>query len=142
MKGSALDFEILTFTEPSQIIEVNFKRPALDLFHYSTKISKDQDDNNTLNKLIANVNYGLLDKSQNTKTKSVVLNSIKEARHFQVKYGGTLATMPEYELKEEEVHNNYHADLDKGVNFTDDGDELDDVNVSYAKVFHPTETRK
>ena len=50
--------------------------------------------------------------------------------------------MQEYEIKEEEVHTNYHADLDKGDNFTDDGDELDDVNVSYAKVLHPSKTGK
>jgi hypothetical protein len=36
------------------------------------------------------VNYGLLEKSQNTRAKSVVFNSIKEAKHFQVKYGGTI----------------------------------------------------
>jgi hypothetical protein len=139
---SAMDFEIVAFKEPSHVIEVNFKKPVLDLFNYSTKISEDQDENAMLKKLIANVNYGLLEKSQNTKTKSVVFNSAKEAKHFQVKYGGTLAFMQEYEIKEEEVHTNYHADLDKGVNFTDDGDDPDDSKVVYAKVFHPSKTGK
>ena len=48
--------------------------------------------------------------------------------------------MQEYEIREEEVHTNYHADLAKGVNFTDDGDDPDDTKVSYAKVFHPSKT--
>ena len=137
-----MDFEILAFKESSHVIEVNFKKPVLDLFHYSTKISEDQDENNTLKKLIANVNYGLLEKSQNTKTKSVVFNSTKEAKHFQVKYGGTLSIMQEYEIKEEEVHTNYKSDLDEGVNFTDDGDDPEDTKVVYGKVFKPTRTGK
>ena len=40
------------------------------------------------------------------------------------------------------MHTNYHADLDKGVNFTDDGDDPDDAKVVYAKVFHPSKTGK
>ena len=44
------------------------------------------------------MNYGLLEKSRNTRAKSVALNSIKEAKHFQVKYGGTLNTIQELSL--------------------------------------------
>ena len=96
-----MDFEIVAFKEPSHVIEVKFKEPVLDLFHYSTKIIEDQDENAMLKKLIANVNYGLLEKSQNKKSKSVVFNSTKEAKHFQIKYGGTLAFLREYDIKEE-----------------------------------------
>jgi hypothetical protein len=67
LKNSTVDFDILAFKEPSQVIEVNFKKPVLDLFHYSTKISEDQEENAMLKKLIANVNYGLLEKGQNKK---------------------------------------------------------------------------
>ena len=44
LNDSAVDFEILAFKEPSQVIDVNFKKPVLDLFHYSTKINGDLDE--------------------------------------------------------------------------------------------------
>jgi hypothetical protein len=141
-KNPAVAFEIVAYKEPSQIIDVDFQKIVGALFHCYNKISDDEEENATLKKLIANVNYGLLEKSQNTRAKSVVFNSIKEAKHFQVKYGGTLNTIQEYEVKEEEVHTNYHADLDTGINFTDDGDDPDDVKVVYAKVFHSSRTGK
>ena len=50
--------------------------------------------------------------------------------------------MQEYEIKEEEVHTNYNSDLDKGVNFTDDGDDPEDTKVIYGKVLKPSRTGK
>ena len=76
------------------------------------------------------------------KPRVLFFNSMKEAKHFQVKCGGSLPTIQGYEIKEEEVYTNYHADLDKGVNFTDDGDDPDDTKVVCAKVFHPSKTGK
>ena len=74
LKNAAVDFEIVAFKEPSQVIEVNFKKPVLDLFHYSTKISEDQDESNFLKKLIANVNCDLWKNRKTQKSRVLFSN--------------------------------------------------------------------
>ena len=52
-------------------------------------LSIDSDDeNNALNKIIANRQYGLLEKSQNNKSKGFDFDTIEECNHYRIKYGG------------------------------------------------------
>ena len=48
-----------------------------------------------LKKKIANINFGMLEKSNNTAQRSVIFNSLKEACHYQRKHGGRIYALEE-----------------------------------------------
>jgi hypothetical protein len=96
---SDLDFEIVAYKEPSELVKVNYKQHINDLYNCYNKISEDEDEDMRIKKLIANINIGLLEKSQNTKSHSNVFNTIEEARHYQLKYGGNIHIIEQNEFE-------------------------------------------
>ena len=64
--------EIIEYKSPSFIKSVNYKQIVDSLFKLYF-VSDNQEIENTVKKLVANVNYGLLEKSNNTKTTKLYL---------------------------------------------------------------------
>ena len=94
-------------------------------------------------KLIANLNIGLLEKSQNTVSTCTVFNTESEARHFQLKYGGTIHSIQEVE--EIVGHDQpYFSKLDKGIvmdEWNDCGDE-DELRINQFQNYNNVRTGK
>jgi len=111
LRKSDLDFEIVAYKEPSELVAVQYKKHVQELFNCFNKISDNEEEDQKIKKLIANINIGLLEKSQNTKSHSMVFNTVEEARHYQLKYGGTIHIIEQNEV---EPQRNYihEEDLD------------------------------
>ena len=54
------------------------------LYNY-TKLSDSDEENNALKKIIANVQFGLLERSYNKPSKSFVSDTIEECNHYRIK---------------------------------------------------------
>ena len=59
----------------------------------------DDDDDILSKKLIANVNFGLLEKGEATAHQSILFKSIDEAIHYQTEYGGKIHKLSQIEGK-------------------------------------------
>ena len=73
--------KILFYKVPSYIHRVKYKKAVENL--YKTVISDDKFENQTILKTIANVGFGLLEKSYNRKTVSRMFDNLKEALQHQ-----------------------------------------------------------
>ena len=85
-------------------------------------ISDNKDDDNYIKKLIANVNFGLLEKSQNRQQKTFLFDDLSELKHDQSQYGGHLNIIS----KIEQIHTQPNDPLDKDI---EDADLLTDTNT-------------
>ena len=65
--------DILAYKKPSFIKEVNYKEIVEEL--YKCDISDIKDEDTYIKKLIANVNFGMLEKGQNTSVKSFIYDA-------------------------------------------------------------------
>ena len=90
--------KILFYKVPSYIHRVKYKKAVENL--YKTVISDDKFENQTILKTIANVAFGLLEKSYNRKTVSRIFDNLKEALQHQKKYDGRIYAMNEEEYEE------------------------------------------
>ena len=77
-----VDVEILYFKTPSQIHKCNHQEIIDEL--WSMTISDDIDEDKYIKKLIANVNFGLLEKGGSTDQKSLLFKNLNEALDYQV----------------------------------------------------------
>ena len=95
------NIDILYYKEPSQIHACNYKDLVGEL--WKNTISEDEAEDTKIKKLIANVNYGLLEKGGNTDVKSIPFKKLNEAMDYQAQYGGKLHKIEEetYEQIEE-----------------------------------------
>ena len=82
---------------PSYIHKVNYKSIVDEL--WETQLGDDEDDDKQIKKKIANINFGMLEKSNNTSQRSDIFNSLKEACYYQRKQGGRIYALEE-EIKE------------------------------------------
>ena len=80
---------------PSVVKKVDYAKLVSELF--STKISDDKEEDQTLKKTIANCSYGVLEKQVSKKVKSRIFDSYEEAKFFQLKYGGEITFVKQYE---------------------------------------------
>ena len=87
------NIKIIYYKQPSYIHKVNYKGIADEL--WKTQLGYNEDDDKQIKKKIANINFGMLEKSNNTAQRSVVFNSLKEACHYQRKYGGRIYALEE-----------------------------------------------
>ena len=62
---------------------------------WETQLGDDEDDDKQIKKKIANINFGMLEKANNTAQRSVIFNSLKEACHYQRKHGGRIYALEE-----------------------------------------------
>ena len=79
---------ILYFKQPSFIHKVEHTNIVNEL--WNTNISEDNEEDKCIKKLVANVNYGLLEKGGATDQKSTVFKNLKEALNYQAEYGGKI----------------------------------------------------
>jgi len=91
--------KILFYKVPSYIHRVKYKKAVENL--YKTVISDDKFENQTILRIIANVAFGLREKSYNRKTVSEIFDNLKEALQHQKKYDGRIYAMNEEEYEEE-----------------------------------------
>ena len=80
--------KILYYKEPSRVYNVDYKKIVDKL--WATEISDRTPEDIKTKKLIANVNFGLLEKSTNTSSKSYTFNSLSEALYYQNLVGGKI----------------------------------------------------
>ena len=89
--------KILFYKKPSHIHKVKYKKAIDDL--YRANMSDDREEDNKIKKTLANIAFGMLEKSFNRKTVSRMFDGIKEALHHQKKYGGKIYVMDEEEME-------------------------------------------
>ena len=80
---------------PSVIKKVDYARLVTEL--WGTKISEDLEEDHILKKTIANCSYGMLEKQVNKKVKSKIFDTYEDAKFFQIKYGGDITFIKQYE---------------------------------------------
>ena len=71
--------KILFYKKPSHLHKVKYKRAIDDLYRANMSDTKEED--NKTKKTLANIAFGLLEKSFNRKTVSKMFDGIKEALH-------------------------------------------------------------
>ena len=91
------DVDILYYKEPSFIKHVDYNNMLKALF--DTHISDDKYEDMYLEKLIAVVNFGLLEKGTNKAQKSYIFESLNEAQYYQAIYGGKISILRKQEFK-------------------------------------------
>ena len=96
------------------IKKVNYKQMVLEL--WKTPSSDDPIEDAALKKIIANTNFGMLEKQYNNNVKSTLFDTYEDAKWFQVKYGGTISLIKQYE---EKTTWKCESPLDQGVEGAD-----------------------
>jgi hypothetical protein len=105
------DYEIVAVKEPSFIKKVNYKTIVKDLFE--TLICKDPEKDKAYKKIIANTNYGLLEKHINRRQRTYIF-SHGECKHYQSIYGGEINYIQQYEVRQIEGDLE-QSPLDEGI---------------------------
>ena len=93
-------FKIHYHKQPSHIHEVDYENIVTEL--WNTKISAKPKQDAKIKKTIANVNFGLLEKSTNKKQKSISFNSLEEALYYRNIYEGRVFVIEEGTLEDDE----------------------------------------
>ena len=113
---------------PSVIKKVNYKQMVHEL--WKTPISDNKEEDAALKKII-DTNFGMLEKQFNKNVKSTLFDTYEDAKWFQVKYGGTITLIKQYEEKETWK---YESPLDRGIMFDKDDEEDDGRVFSHESV--------
>ena len=88
---------ILYYKQPSRTYKCNYKEIIDELWKH--EISSNSDLDKTIKKLIANINFGLLEKGGSTSQKRMVFKHLKEAVNYQVEYGGKIHKLTDVEVE-------------------------------------------
>ena len=116
------EIKIIYYKQPSFIHKVNYKKIVDEL--WETPLGSNEDEDKQIKKTIANVNFGMLEKSKNVSQRSVIFNSLKEACHYQRKYGGRI-----YAIQEESEIN--YWDRKVRVYYYDDSDDEEEEEQAH-----------
>ena len=92
-KMDLTNIKIIYYKIPSYIHKVNYKSIVDEL--WETQLGDDEDDDKQIKKKIANINFGMLEKSNNTAQRSDIFNSLREACHYQKEHGGRIYALHE-----------------------------------------------
>ena len=122
------NIKIIYYKIPSYIHKVNYKSIVDEL--WETQLGDNDDDDKQIKKKIANINFGMLEKSNNTAQRSVIFNSLKEACHYQRKHGGRIYAL------EEETCIRKMVDLDEE---TDEEEEEED-KTTFGETYYVLNT--
>ena len=87
--------KIHSYVQPSNRHKVDYKKIVDDL--WKANISKDEYEDKKIKKSIANINFGLLEKSHNTAQISKMFNSLRECCYYQSVFGGKVHTVSKEE---------------------------------------------
>ena len=108
--------KILFYKKPSHLHKVKYKKAIDDL--YRAEMSNDKEEDNKIKKTLANIGFGLLEKSFNRKTVSRMFDGIKEALHHQKRYGGRIYVMDDVEMEKywewRELDDNWTIEFNDG----------------------------
>ena len=96
-----VNFKIHYYIEPSHKHKVNYKQIVDDL--WKANISDDKHEESKIKKSIANINFGLLEKSHNKGQKSKMFNSLRECCYYQNMFGGRVYSISLNEESELEM---------------------------------------
>ena len=80
--------KILYYKQPSRVYKVDYRKITAEL--WKTDISDKPAEDIRIKKLIANVNFGLLEKNTNKAHKGYAFDTLKEALYYQNKIGGKI----------------------------------------------------
>ena len=107
-KMDLINIKIIYYKQPSYIHKVNYKGIVDEL--WETQLGDDEDDHKQIKKKIANINFGMIEKSSNTAQRSIIFNSLKEACYYQRKHGGRIYALHEdiHERDEDEEEERRH----------------------------------
>ena len=92
-KMDLTNIKIIYYKIPSYIHKVNYKSIVDEL--WETQLGDGEDDDKQIKKKIANINFGMLEKSNNTAQRSDIFNSLREACHYQKEHGGRIYALHE-----------------------------------------------
>ena len=82
---------------------------------WKSRISNDPDEDKQIKQTIANINFGLLEKSNHTSQRRRLFKSLREACHYQTIYGGKVIALT-HNMKE-------YIDLDDECDIKSNGGE-------------------
>ena len=124
-KMDLTNIKIIYYKIPSYIHKVNYKSIVDEL--WETQLGDDEDDDKQITKKIANINFGMLEKSNNTAQRSDIFNSLREACHYQKEHGGRI-----YALHEETCIRKM-VDLDEE---TDEEEEEEENKTTFGETYY------
>ena len=87
--------------------KVNYAKLIKQL--WATEISDHFPEDAKIKKLIANANFGLLEKGTNKSSKSFACDSLREALYDQQEVGGTISNITGYDENDKELDNKYYC---------------------------------
>ena len=128
------NIKIIYYKQPSYIHKVNYKSIVDEL--WETQLGDNDDDDKQIKKKIANINFGMLEKSNNTAQRSVIFNSLKEACYYQRKHGGRIYALEEETCKRKMV------DLDEETDEEEEEEEEDKTTFGETYYVLNTTDRK
>ena len=123
-KMDLTNIKIIYYKMPSYIHKVNYKSIVDEL--WETQLGDDEDDDKQIKKKIANINFGMLEKSNNTSQRSDIFNSLKEACYYQRKQGGRIYAL------EEETRIRKMVDLNEETN---DEEEEEEDKTTFGETY-------
>ena len=97
LAGYANQCEIIYYKQPSRIHKVDYRKITKEL--WQTDISDKYPEDVKIKKLIAIVNFGLLEKSTNTSSRSYAFDSLREALYHQQQVGGKSTRCHRFTMK-------------------------------------------
>ena len=95
---------ILYYKQPSKAYKYNYKEIIDKLWKH--EINSNSDLDKTIKKLIANINFGLLEKGGSTSQKSMIFKHLREAVNYQAEYGGKIHKLIDVEVEHIETKSN------------------------------------
>ena len=90
--------KVLYYKIPAYTYKVDYQNLVDEL--WAKDLSDDIDEDKRLKKHIANINFGLMEKSENKKSKSRMYDNLNEALHKQKIHGGKVFAINECEMEE------------------------------------------
>ena len=126
------NIKVLYYKQPSFIHKTNYKDMVNELWKTTIDEDDDDDDKNIdilSKKLIANVNFGLLEKGEATAHQSILLKSIDEAIHYQTEYGGKIHKLSQIEGKIHRLSRIGTEDEEREDEYEEYTRELDERNI-------------
>ena len=126
------NIKIIYYKQPSYIHKVNYKSIVDEL--WETQLGDDEDDDKQIKKKIANINFGMLEKSNNTAQRSVIFNSLKEACYYQRKHGGRIYAL------EEETCIRKMVDLNEETDDEEEEEEEEEDKTTFGETYYVLNT--
>ena len=88
------NIRIMACKRPSFIKKVDYRQIAEELFN--TAISPDPEEDKVIKKMIANTNFGMLEKGINRNQKSYLFDAYSQCKYYQSRYGGAINSLKRY----------------------------------------------